>query len=381
MSDVSILARPHRPAAAHRPPEEMAEKPFQSSPDLIGRARRATGPRTGSTTASFNPRPTSSAGRPRFLGGGYRRQDVSILARPHRPGARQSGGLLHGGLGVSILARPHRPGAHGQGRRADRRARFQSSPDLIGRAPPDPRIPEAAKSMFQSSPDLIGRAPNQVHQGVWHFLVRFNPRPTSSAGRPSARSVSPSVVGCFNPRPTSSAGRHDWRCGCEDAKRSFNPRPTSSAGALGIEYMSVPTGELFQSSPDLIGRAPVPAGVPLLSAGMVSILARPHRPGARPPHLDEGDARAVSILARPHRPPGAGAISDPKAAAVTSFNPRPTLIGRAPGRRATHGTFLLVSILARPHRPGAHRRASTRRRAASGFNPRPTSSAGRPRPS
>ena len=113
-----------------------------------------------------------------------------------------------------------------------------------------------AGSRFQSTPHLISGA-NILGKHGQAPQMRFNPRPTSSAGRTSCHMRRRSPRPCFNPRPTSSAGR-----------------------TLVHPPRRRPTG--FQSTPHLISGANfvVQHGGKMLT--WVSIHAPPHQRGELP---------------------------------------------------------------------------------------------------
>src|SRR5262249_46702993 len=91
---------------------------------------------------------------------------VSILARPHRPSAPPHAELIGAGVDVSILARPHRPSA--------RQLALVGDATLIVSILPRPHRPSARF--------VANRWDNDGNS--------FNPRPASSAERPSLKGCS-----------------------------------------------------------------------------------------------------------------------------------------------------------------------------------------------
>ena len=181
----------------------------------------------------------------------------------------------------------------------------------------------------------------------WWALLRFNPRPASSAGRttalangmrrqtefqstprlfsganfraPSTRIVTPG----FNPRPASSAGRTKAPPSALIASQGFNPRPASSAGRTSPRKCTKKRTIWFQSTPRLFsganrGRQTIAQGchqvsihAPPLQRGeqqgrrclavcpLVSIHAPPLQRGERPRLRKQWPLKSVSIHAPP----------------------------------------------------------------------------------
>jgi len=276
--------------------------------------------------------------------------EVSILARPSRDGRPVAFDSLRATTGVSILARPSRAGRRRSSLSTDGLGvvSILARPSRAGRLD----VPHRHVHVFLVS--ILARPSRAGRLGCHNVLcaagvVSILARP-SRAGRPwrSARASPASCLFQSSLGPRGPGVKKSISTGA--AVSSFNPRSALAGRASRAAIAFTLLTKQFQSS--LGPRGPGVMGPPAPVCQATRFNPRSALAGRASAYHGLGiTAGYVSILARPSRA-GRPALRTRLHALLRRFNPRSALAGRASMMSLDSRLATGVSILARPSRAG-----------------------------